>query len=135
VSDKVRPALTPEEWSGRGFNRPGVEFTAHERDGTPFRGVAYGMSASGGAESMEVSDTVWHGDARHALAALALHGQPFGFTWDDVDRLRRRAADAEAAHDNPESPMRGEWAVYEEMLAFAGLADRIAALLPPQDAP
>lgn len=49
---------------------------------------------------------------RHAFAARALHGQPFGFTWEDVDTLR-------------ESPP-------DESLLDA-IADRVAALLPPRE--
>ena len=46
---------------------------------------------------------------RRCVAALALHGQTFGFTWADVDAL-------------------------EECGSAANLiADRIAALLPPRD--
>lgn len=48
--------------------------------------------------------------SRHATAALNLHDQPFGFTWDDVRHLRLYAEEA---------PWMDE------------LASRIAALLPP----
>lgn len=50
---------------------------------------------------------------RHALAALALHGQPFGFTRKDVALLRA------ANHAN----------VLNSLIA------RIEALLPPENAP
>ncbi len=50
------------------------------------------------------------GYGAHGTAALCLHGQPFGFTWADVEMLRGFSA----TYD------------YEE------LADRIQALLPPQ---
>lgn len=53
---------------------------------------------------------------RHALAALALHGQTFGFTREDVEALRSLSADL---HPNNEP--------------FYSLADRIAALLPPEE--
>lgn len=54
---------------------------------------------------------------QHGLAALALYGQPFGFTQADVDALLRIASD-------------------EPKLAppLLGLAARIAALLPPRNA-
>jgi hypothetical protein len=51
---------------------------------------------------------------QHALAAACLHGQPFGFTWDDVDLLR-------------EASTLAQWR------AFTPIADRIAALLPPRE--
>jgi len=62
---------------------------------------------------------------RHGTAALALYGQPFGFTWEDVDALRRvaglsghgvRCAEDEAAVS----------------LALAA-ATKLAALLPPRE--
>lgn len=49
-------------------------------------------------------------EMRHGIAAYALHGQPFGFTWADVDELRSEAR-------------------------FDSLADRIEALLPPNAEP
>lgn len=55
----------------------------------------------------------------HALAALALHGQPFGFTWEDVDLLH-------------EIKFRNEAEADELGLLAKSLADRIAALLPPR---
>ena len=55
--------------------------------------------------------------ARHATAAVALHGQPFGFTWEDVDGLRMVAQSHEAFGS-----------------AIEDVADRIAALLPPREA-
>ena len=54
-------------------------------------------------------------DGLHPLAALCLHGQPFGFTQEDVDACR--SADDE------------EWAKWQPQLA--ALAEKIAALLPP----
>jgi hypothetical protein len=61
----------------------------------------------------------WNG-REHQIAAAALHGQPFGFTWQDVaglhalaDSLSQNLGDAV-----PVAPLRD-------------LADRIAALLPP----
>jgi hypothetical protein len=69
---------------------------------------------------------------RHALAALFLHGQPFGFTWDDVELLRiaSRVADRNARQ--------GMGDTYRPELAHGArrleaLRDRIAALLPPRE--
>jgi hypothetical protein len=63
-------------------------------------------------------------EERHAIAALALHGQPFGFTWEDVDWLRAMADWAE------------EYGVAADGPAWVNaLADRIAALLPPREEP
>lgn len=57
---------------------------------------------------------------RHALAALCLYGQPFGFTWDDVRFLRAEAENARKFHGD----------LIAESFDFDGVADRIAALLP-----
>lgn len=54
----------------------------------------------------------------HALAARALFGQPFGFTRADVELLRELATP------------QGDW--YREDERLVDLADRIAALLPPE---
>lgn len=59
---------------------------------------------------------------RHAIAALCLYGQPFGFTREDVELLRELANDEES----PLWPGR-----YGD--EFNNLADRIEALLPPED--
>lgn len=56
-------------------------------------------------------------DAR-LLAGKALHGQPFGFTWDDVDALRATAAVFGGGGAGP---------------TLSSLADRITALLPPRE--
>jgi len=53
-------------------------------------------------------------DIALSVVRTLLHGQPFGFTWEDVDKLR------ESAHGyfGPE---------------LNDLSDRIAALLPPRE--
>ena len=53
-------------------------------------------------------------DPPHALAALCLHEQPFGFTRGDIRGLRYREQQAPAFWDD--------------------LIARISALLPPEDA-
>lgn len=117
---KIQPALTPGEWAGRdapphnpgpSIARPGegyIPTAAHgagisQHDGTPY---VWDQS-----QSVDVP-----ADIRHAVAALTLHGQPFGFTWADVDLLRNRMT--------PPTP---------RDLALGELADRIAALLPPRE--
>lgn len=61
---------------------------------------------------------------RHALAALALHGQPFGFTWGDVDWIRAAAGQLLDEFDR----LRADHAT-----GLNAIADRIAALLPPRE--
>jgi hypothetical protein len=126
MSDAIPPALTPEEWAGdhqdfandhaaghRASYRLGpdcvVEFWTYSR----------GPGGPGG--HMEVTDGTNHHDTPsitidrpNALAALALHGQPLGFTRFDVQLLRHYA----------KTTIEGEH--------FSDLADRIDALLPPR---
>lgn len=70
-------------------------------------------------------------DRKHALAALALHGQPFGFSEADIGLLGRLAdyAHAAALPDGEHSPP------LDDALATNDLLYRIAALLPPPPAP
>jgi hypothetical protein len=62
----------------------------------------------------------WPTHTRHQLAAIALYGQPFGFTWEDVDLLR----DYGSYFDD------GAERNIDELHS---LAARIAALLPPRE--
>lgn len=63
----------------------------------------------------------------HALAALCLYGQPFGFTAEDVAVLKQLSADKAATFRK----IGLEWCLRESD-ALASLASRIAALLPPE---
>jgi hypothetical protein len=101
VSDDIRPALTPEEWA---------EILAAPR---VWRSEAERIAFEAG---------------RHAQAALCLHGQPFGFTHEDVKFLRDVVAPDWYAGDGggaarQAARMQERW---ESILA------RIAALLPHQ---
>lgn len=63
--------------------------------------------------------------ARHATAALALHGQPFGFTWEMVDTI-----------DGIQEDINGEWGLGDGTQGNATLAAIrrvIVALLPPRE--
>lgn len=63
----------------------------------------------------------------HGSIALALHGQPFGFTRRDVDELL-----ALAEEDDRRSHGRGLSAGTQRLYS---LAARISALLPPESMP
>lgn len=60
---------------------------------------------------------------KHLVAALCLHGQPFGFTWEDVEGLRSVAA--YLAH------MKATDGVIDAD-GVLSIAARIEALLPPK---
>lgn len=108
---KIEAALTPEEWEDCAFkdkyadelNEPRCSATWWPRPGVPAAMTpeldVQGYGFQSGGKNL------------HALAALCLHGQPFGFTWEDVRVLR------EQFHVN----------------LLQDLADRIAALLPPEE--
>jgi len=61
------------------------------------------------------------------IAALALYGQPFGFTRDDVTAIRFAREALERFGAAVGEPLSGEIAGQYE-----SLADRIEALLPPE---
>jgi hypothetical protein len=92
MSDAIPPALTPARWAS-------------------YRRLCEDI---GGSPSTEMLGD--HAETEHELAALALHGQPFGFTYADVGNLRMAA-------ELVGSPRAGA--------LLLDLAERIAALLPP----
>ncbi|HEX8393013.1 MAG TPA: hypothetical protein VF665_11695 [Longimicrobium sp.] len=74
----------------------------------------------------------------HAAAAFALFGQPFGFTWADVDLLERRAAriGLQADEEGKRGGEPGDVLVEQlrqESRQMLSMARRIAALLPPRE--
>lgn len=111
----VKPALTPEELAvcqvqindrGAWVDGAGADWLGHD----------------------DTESIRWK-DRRHALAALALHGQTFGFTRADVDALE----EAIEEHANALEERR-PWDGYMRTrnARHATLRDRIAALLPPR---
>lgn len=105
-------ALTPEEWaeaaSDNAFTESQVQYGATWVDAIASPG----------------------NDRRHALAALALHGQPWGFTHADLHVLNDAIGNVYQIH--------GEWGVGPldaedgELAALRSLAARIEALLCPE---
>jgi hypothetical protein len=96
---EITPALTPEEWAtykGYGDLRGPLE------------------TAAGCLKGGELT--------QHGLAAICLHGQPFGFTQHDVWVARTLADHVDTMHP-------GGIQLRRDALA---LAERIAALLPPE---
>ena len=113
MTEPIQPALTPEEWA---------ETTSDPDHAVwPPDSLWYDLSGRSPTSSLAA--------AKHAVAADALHGQPFGFTWEDV-RMLREAADTEVDDGFPP----GAYAApLPESAALHNLADRIAALLPPEE--
>ena len=107
MTDPITPALTPEEWESKELAWPTVA-----------------LSTTGDKGELSVWDGELDDDShfvkvkdsdRHALAALALHGQSFGFTAEDVAEIQKWA---KLDGDHPFSHM-------------DRIAARIEALLPP----
>lgn len=100
MSEPITPALTPEEWkAGRFVPEQWAEVHVHSTGELTVRTID--------------PPAIFQPLQRHALAALALHGQPLGFTHEDVTMLREVAC----------CPI--------HVTLCGSLAARIEALLPP----
>lgn len=112
MSEQIKPALTAEEWAaGEAYRRTGES----KYSGDQWVSLLHDGQA---AISTGYSDIRVTPKAFHVLAALCLHGQPFGFTREDVEMLRKEA---------------NRWSHGDAGAAVETLADRIEALLPPED--
>jgi hypothetical protein len=98
----IVPALTAEQWAALELRAVTGDAAVDEDDGY-----------------LHTQDVLWVGKERQGIAALALHGQPFGFTWEDVDRLRYIAERVPMERVGDDE-------------GLSNIADRIAALLPPR---
>jgi hypothetical protein len=116
---KIGPALTPEEWADTAFRKPGPG--------------GYLCIASGSFVVFECYDPpMLEGQKRHALAALCLYQQPFGFTHEDIALLRK----LNEANDYAQGDRFGVLDVEitpDETARLQSLASRIASLLPPKN--
>lgn len=107
MADKITPALTSAEWIQYGDDLAVMaDWAADKRPYGPDR--RYTMEQK-----------------RHAVAALALHQQPFGFTAADLDLL------GEVMKFYQHRGFPGDTALAERI---ERVCDRISALLPPRDA-
>jgi hypothetical protein len=110
ADESIAPALTPEEWAQQGAGEYGDEVSRVHWDGE------WRLQFSNG--DRDNADTT----RLHAAAALALYGQPFGFTAKDVEWLRWLAT---YDYNDP------DWHTTLDVEQARSLAARIAALLPP----
>ena len=123
---ETTPALTPEEW----------EHPSNARE------IGWACSEVFVGEGSSLDNVT-----RHGLAALCLYGQPYGFTWEDVDRVNTVADHFQRAIDHP--PHTDDWhqsihasgltakeffarQIAKDVTPWRSLADRLAALLPPR---
>ena len=136
MTDRISPALTPEEWAKGGHRREfGPDIFDRPED---LENPHCVKSFQPGTVRVSCGDCVtWgHGavldaEDRHAAAALCLYGQPFGFTREDVEALQFEgndllawAGDAETDDERRRMNRHG--------FQLLNVASRIAALLPPE---
>ena len=107
----ITPALTVEEWAENAVPRIEVRGVDIFVDGIA-------VVAEWGEDREHEAAVV--GRERHALAALCLYGQPYGFSHADVKLLKAER-----------SMLIGDVSE-EELASWGSLADRIEALLPPE---
>lgn len=119
-----KPALTAEEWKvGLVVFKPkqqydeGVGFEFYTNPSWVAYGKADFLWVYNGSWAVMLQD-----ETRHKIAAVALCGQEFGFTREDVALLREGLAYEQADY------------LPETIPLFNSLAARIQALLPPDDA-
>jgi hypothetical protein len=107
MSEPIKPALTPEEWARKRAERPQPKEPGYVVVTPYVEDRHWGISVSSHYSNASVNK-----DLRHALAALCLHGQAYGFTREDVAALER---------------------VQLEVGGLQSLIDRLEALLPPEE--
>ncbi len=136
MSDEIKRALTADEWASRQFRDAGAAEISLEHGKVLGRPVEPEILCIGNDQYETYSQftTARH---RHALAALALHGQPFGFTWEMVDAIRDagRRLDGHfvSATSHPPGSMIPRAYAAGPGAYLSAIADRIAALLPPRE--
>ena len=119
----IKPALTAEEWAKATADYDSLyePFTGLSVQAYNDGSLGVWGSYEGGAQPPA---------ARHALAALALHGQPWGFTREDAAHLRALADAIDRAATAQELFILLQASDPEPL---RDLADRIEALLPPRE--
>ena len=101
IGEPVDAALMPSDWADLRYRAAGGEARVNPDGALEAKGE-FGI------------------EERRALAALALQGEPLGFTWHDVDFIR-----SAVLADDLHSP--DDWFILQR------LGGRIAALLPPRE--
>lgn len=109
----MKPALRAEDWK-----RQATDVGMRSTIGFSSVALHIDLQAPTGDQRMtEALDS----PERHAVAAFALHQQPFGFSRHDVAELRN-IGDALLPHEGTR----------EAKMILHDVADRIEALLPPE---
>lgn len=111
---EIKPALSSAQWKGEGYARYDM-------------GHGIAIVDDGGATTVELptnQSLSFVAEHRHAVAALALYGQPFGFTHEDVKALWVCVQEAKHQAYNEDAHRLCDVA--------ASAIERIKALLPPE---
>lgn len=131
----VNPALTAEEWK-QGFAWIGPHMVLAERTDTHRNVGGFDIRLNVGGGNLDRAVANFTPEQARAIAALALYGQPFGFTREHVKLLRAAAtACRNDDHYIARELDRDEWeAGRDEELAqmYDTLADLIESFLPPK---
>ncbi|HET7234518.1 MAG TPA: hypothetical protein VFJ16_31185 [Longimicrobium sp.] len=128
MGEEISAALTPDEWEDfrtgdpLAVKRGGMERGSYVLARRVSDAVGELFEISDGFDTIAVPQP-----AAHALAALALHGQPIGFTWADVDAVE----EVTSVYASEYEGFGGEHQLTWERARSA--VRRIAALLPPRD--
>lgn len=125
---KIKPALTAEEWE---WMSPRV-MEIKEEDSI-VEGDRWCEAEARRAEYITYlleGGLGYRPGVTQGAAALLLHDQPFGFTWEDVEHHKRLAGEC----GNSDGFSIDLLSQMEILSAWhLSMADRIQALLPPQD--
>lgn len=127
MTTETQPALTPEEWAKKEAHRPSLFGDTPAELYLTDDGAGVGiMDLDGGAST---GSAVSRAGGGHALAALALYDQPFGFTRQDADDLSEVAFVLETPADSHGS---GGEDNSDYADTIRRIAAKIVALLPPE---
>jgi hypothetical protein len=124
----IPPALTPEEWARHGFNHGAL---SAER----FRDLFMGKPT--GNLGAQIKPDLWVTDTPrdcHALAALCLYGQTFGFPHEAVAALRDAAELLRSRLEHFTGYADEGSRLRNRAMWCDAVADRLVALLPPPPA-
>ncbi len=115
----MKNALSPKEWKEKKYDHSfGGGFSINANWGVQ---VEYNDCGQYSDSNQRVD--IPREEGMHALAAFSLHNQPFGFTREDVELIRAVAYESLIEM----LPLKSRAAVLDS------LADRLSALLPPEE--
>jgi len=128
MTEPIQPALTPEEWKEREVeSQYGNARTSFYVD---HKGRIFASDESPGGEDRIIVLNGPDDRIRHAIAALCLYGQPYGFTHEHLALLRYLNEGHDLEPDE-ESGFIDRALTRKQADCLALLVEIVAALLPP----